>query len=284
MEFTASFSGGKDSTLAIKRMLDKGHRITSIIVSTKDDGKHSWTHNITKAYFEEAAEIFRCEVIFTDTDVDKYEENFEKALLKSKDFGAECCIFGDIDIERHIKWNKDRCKNVDMECIHPLLMEDRESITEEFIKTGINAKIVKVDKEKISEEYIGKDFNSEFINEMKKCSIDMCGENGEFHTKIDLDSLRTSICGYVYADNASTCFPKAPAVGKTISEFINNESFSINRGTYMKAYELSSKVIDVREKILELFNAPKGYQCIFGSSATELINLILGGDSVRGMK
>ena len=78
MEFAASFSGGKDSTLAIKRMLDRGHRIVAIIVSGKEDKESSWTHNIKREYFKKAAEIFRCELIFTDTNVEDYEEKFER--------------------------------------------------------------------------------------------------------------------------------------------------------------------------------------------------------------
>lgn len=277
MEFAASFSGGKDSTLAIKRMLDRGHRIVAIIVSGKEDKESSWTHNIKREYFKKAAEIFRCELIFTDTNVEDYEEKFEKALSEAKKLGAQACIFGDIDIVEHIKWNNRRCQNIGIECIHPLLFEDRKSIAKEFISTSIKANIVKIDESTLSEDLIGQVYEQSFIDKLEKLQVDPCGENGEFHTKIDLDSLRKVICKEIYIDNASSSFPKAPNLAKSMSEFIDNESFSINRGTYMKAYKLSSKVIDVRDKMLKFTNSPKGYNCVFGSSATELINLILRG-------
>lgn len=277
MEFAASFSGGKDSSLAIKRMLDKGHRIVAIIVSSKKDMISSWTHNIEREYFKKASEILRCEIIFTDTDVENYEINFEKALMKSKKLGAQSCIFGDIDIVEHIEWNNMRCKNSEIECIHPLLFENRENIVNSFIKTGIKAKIVKVDSKKLPEELIGELYDKKMIDKFKKLNIDSCGENGEFHTRVELSSLRDALFKEIYVDNASTAFPKAPTVGKAISEFIDNNSFSINRGSYMKSYELSSKVIDVRDSLLRITNAPKGYSCIFSPSATELINTIIRG-------
>lgn len=282
MEFAASFSGGKDSTLAIKRMLDKGHRIIAIIVSSKKDKLASWTHNIDRDYFKKAAEILRCEVIFTDTDVADYESNFEKALMKSKKLGAQACIFGDIDIVKHIEWNNRRCKNSGIECIHPLLFESRDSIVESFIKTGIEAKIIKVDSKKLSKDLIGKIYGQKLIDEMKKNHIDPCGENGEFHTKVELNSLRKMVFKEVYVDNASTAFPKASTIGKTMSDFIDNDSYSINRGSYMKSYNLSSKVIDVRDSLLKMTNAPKGYSCIFAPSATELINLVIRGSMEDG--
>ena len=282
MEFAASFSGGKDSTLAIKRMIDRGHRIVSIIVSTREDKKLSWTHNIEREYFKKAADILRCDVIFTDTSVDDYEKNFEEALMESKKLGAQCCVFGDIDIVEHLKWNKERCVNAGIECIHPLLFEDRNKIVDEFLSSSIDAEIIKVDEKIMDSEFEGKRFNQEFVDEIKFMGIDACGENGEFHTRIDLESLRKSLSNEVYIDNASNAFPKAPGVGSQLEMYTDGESFSINRGTYMKAYNLSSKVIDVRDKILEFTRAPKGYQCIFAPSATELINLVIRGALEEG--
>ncbi|MEG0250202.1 MAG: aminotransferase class V-fold PLP-dependent enzyme [Peptostreptococcus sp.] len=283
MEFVASFSGGKDSALSIKRMIERGHRLIAIIVSTKEDMNTSWTHDLDKKYFEKVADILRCEVIFTDTDVDNYEEQFENALVKSKKLGARACIFGDIDISDHLSWNKRRCDNVCMECIHPLMFEDREEIVEKFLTSGLKAKIKKIDEKKIPKDMLGINFDIEFVEKIKKIkNVDICGENGEFHTVIDLESLRKVLGADIYVDNASTCFPKAPSVSTRLSEFIDNESYSINRGTYMKAYNLSSQVIDVRDKLTKLLKAPKGYNTIFSPSATEAINMTLRGCLYKG--
>ncbi|WP_101772691.1 aminotransferase class V-fold PLP-dependent enzyme [Peptostreptococcus faecalis] len=86
----------------------------------------------------------------------------------------------------------------------------------------------------------------------------------------------------IYIDNASTCFPKAPGVAKSMSDFIENRSYSINRGTYMSAYRLSSEIIDIREQVLSFFKASKRYECVFSSSATESINLALRGSLCKG--
>ncbi|MBF1045830.1 MAG: selenocysteine lyase, partial [Peptostreptococcus sp.] len=65
MKFSASFSGGKDSTLAIKRMLDQGNDLVALIVSTKKEQDLSWTHNLEYRYFEDVGQILACKVIFT---------------------------------------------------------------------------------------------------------------------------------------------------------------------------------------------------------------------------
>lgn len=283
MEFVASFSGGKDSLMAIKQTLERGGRLVAIIVSTREDMKTSWTHGLDKEYYKKVADILRCEVIFTDTDIDNYEKEFEAALEKSKKLGARACVFGDIDILQHLSWNKRRCDNVCIECIHPLMFKNRSEIVEDFLNSDLKAKIKKLDENKLAKDMLGRDFDREFIESIKKIEgVDVCGENGEYHTVVDPYSIRKVLGAEIYVDNASTCYPKAPGVSTRVSEFIDNESFSINRGTYMKAYNLSSKVIDVRDKIAKFLHAPKDYVTIFSPSATEAINMNLRGCLSKG--
>ncbi len=283
MEFAASFSGGKDSILAIKKMIDRGNRLVALVVSTIESQDISWTHSLSKEYFEEVAEILKCEVIFTDSMINDYELCFENALRIAKNIGAQACIFGDIDIEQHLKWNKDRCDSVGLECIHPLMFIDRKSILENLLATKFIARIKKVDNSKLAEAFIGRTLSPDTINDLEKCNIDLCGENGEYHTVIELDSIEAefsrseSILSEIYVDNASTCFPKAPGVSTEVMSVIDNQSYSINRGTYIKSYELQGKIIDVREKIKSFFNTPSDFECIFSPSATYSINQILMG-------
>lgn len=286
MEFIASFSGGKDSFLAIKRMIDKGHRLAGIVVSTNYSSGKSWTHEIEKAYFGKISEVLKCEVIFTDSDIENYEKKFEIALEKFKNLGITTCIFGDIDIKEHIRWNRERCKKSGLVCIHPLLMEDRKSILKEFLSINIDTKIIKVKNQEKNKKYIGKLLSKELIEKMKESGesdFDICGENGEYHTVIDLKSaenitkIKKLFFDGIYLDNASTCFPKAIGVATEIENFVENDSYSINRGTYMNSYKLQSKIIDVRDKVVDLICADKDFNCVFSPSATFSINIILNG-------
>lgn len=190
MKFSASFSGGKDSTLAIKRMLDQGNDLVALIVSTKKGQDLSWTHNLEYRYFEDIGQILACKVIFTRAGIEDYEVQFEEALKSSKDLGAQACIFGDIDIQDHLNWNKARCKRVGLECIHPLEYEDRQAILEEFLKTGLEARIVKVNKDLLEEDLVGRILDRDLVENFEtNKSIDACGENGEYHTRVEVWSI-----------------------------------------------------------------------------------------------
>lgn len=81
----------------------------------------------------------------------------------------------------------------------------------------------------------------------------------------------------IYFDNSSTSFPKAPNVGRAMGEFIENGAFNINRGSYEGAYEAGSAVLDTREMLKDLFNAPDSKNVVFTPSVTYSLNCFIKG-------
>lgn len=81
----------------------------------------------------------------------------------------------------------------------------------------------------------------------------------------------------IYFDNSSTSFPKAPNVGRAMGEFIENGAFNINRGSYEGAYEAGSAVLDTREMLKDLFNAPNSKNVVFTPSVTYSLNFFIKG-------
>ena len=81
----------------------------------------------------------------------------------------------------------------------------------------------------------------------------------------------------IYFDSSSTSFPKAPNVGRAMGEFIENGAFNINRGSYEGAYEAGSAVLDTREMLKDLFNAPDSKNVVFTPSVTYSLNFFIKG-------
>ncbi|KUK21368.1 MAG: diphthine-ammonia ligase [Pseudothermotoga sp.] len=57
---------------------------------------------------------------------------------------------------------------------------NRKEIIEEFISLGFKAKVVTVKKG--YEELLGREIDHDFIDLASELGIDICGENGEYHT------------------------------------------------------------------------------------------------------
>lgn len=182
-KFIMSYSCGKDSTLALYRMIKEGNIPLALLVTVNKQEKISWFHGVPKDLMNEASKSLNIPIILVETESNNYENKFNEALLKAKkELNIDSCVFGDIDLEEHRKWCTDRCSEAEIEAIFPLWKEERESLVHEFIELGFKAVIKKVNLKCMGEEFLGEILTKEIIREIKKTGSDPCGENGEYHT------------------------------------------------------------------------------------------------------
>lgn len=84
----------------------------------------------------------------------------------------------------------------------------------------------------------------------------------------------------IYLDNSATTFPKPEIVYKEM-DMVNREmAVNAGRGSYSLAKKASEMIVDVKKKILELFNAPERAEVILTPSITIALNQILQGITV----
>lgn len=185
MNFISSFSGGKDSMLALHRMIKAGHTCNGLVTTTDNQNIRSWVHDINLTILEEMAKSLQLMFYPTGVNPDDYEEDFKEALLKLKEtISYEAIVFGDIDIQEHRDWCENVCKAVNVEAIFPLWQEDREKLVLEFINAGYEAVIKKVMKDKLTKDFLAKPLDLKVIEELREVAVDVCGENGEYHTLV----------------------------------------------------------------------------------------------------
>ncbi|MCL2407647.1 MAG: aminotransferase class V-fold PLP-dependent enzyme [Defluviitaleaceae bacterium] len=81
----------------------------------------------------------------------------------------------------------------------------------------------------------------------------------------------------LYADNASSSFPKAPGVGDAVKDYLDNAGYNVNRGGYGASYDLAIEVLNVRKQLCGLFNSNEPKNTIFTPGITYSLNIILQG-------
>jgi uncharacterized protein (TIGR00290 family) len=181
-KFTASYSGGKDSVLAIYRAIGQGYEPLELITTYNIDENRSWFHGIPETVLESVSASLNIPVRLIKTAGKDYAQNFEEALLRSKKLGAEICVFGDIDIEDHKHWCSERCRNTGLDPLFPLWGEDRKKLVYEFVDSGFTANITVIDTRRMSDGFLGKTLTRETADCIAAQGADICGENGEYHT------------------------------------------------------------------------------------------------------
>jgi diphthine-ammonia ligase len=177
-----SYSCGKDSALALYRMLQQGHRPVGLLVMVNREQNRSWFHGVDKPLLEAVSRSLRIPLICGECEGKDYAAAMETALARAKAAGAGAAVFGDIDIEGHRRWSSERCAAAGLEAVFPLWQQDRPALVEEVIDLGFKAMIKCVEKSKVDSKLLGLTLSRNLVEEIAASGADPCGENGEYHT------------------------------------------------------------------------------------------------------
>ncbi len=173
-----SWSGGKESTLALDRVQKQNQKVKYLI--TMFPRKNSnLGHGLPQEFYKLQAESLGMELLGKETTWEDYEKNFSNLIRKIE---PEKGIFGDVYVEDHFDWVERKGKELGFEPLEPLAGEKPEELFIEFLEKEYEAIIVKIDPTKISEEWLGKSLSKNFLEHVRDKEVCPIGENGEYHT------------------------------------------------------------------------------------------------------
>ena len=132
----SSWSGGKDSCLALHRSLAGGNSVAVLFTMTHESGGFLRTHGTPGALIERQAEALGLPVRFASSTWQGYEAAFKEEVARLKSGGIEAGVFGDIDLAEHREWIERVCAEMAIEPLLPLWGEKREDLVLEFIDLG----------------------------------------------------------------------------------------------------------------------------------------------------
>lgn len=202
-----SWSGGKDSALALSRMMDTDTTSFYVLLTMMiEDGSRSRSHGVKREVLEAQAKAIGLSIFFFSCSWDSYEDVFEQALrffqggtegtvfkktiFQSVVFG-DICLHDDQNWNNHRTWADNMCARVGLESLQPLWGESEDTLIKDFFERGFKALIMceKVDLPLLSDhssltqpQFLGKPFTQSLAKDFKNLGISPCGERGEFHT------------------------------------------------------------------------------------------------------
>ena len=183
-KFIASFSGGKDSVLALYKAMKVGEAI-GLIVMMEEEGKRSRSHGMPPELINAQAKSIGLPVYKAPASWKDYETVFISLLERAKKQGAEVLVTGDLDMPAHGCWHEQVTEKAGLKLGMPLWEMNHREAVEEFIHLGFETIIVTVNLSLgMSEDDLGRTLTLEYIKELEARGIDPCGEAGEFHTTV----------------------------------------------------------------------------------------------------
>lgn len=183
-KFIASFSGGKDSVLALYKAIKVGEAV-GLIVMLEEEGKRSRSHGMPPELIHAQAKSIGLPVYTAAASWADYENAFMSLLTQARINGAEVLVTGDLDIPAHGCWHEKVSNNAGLKLGMPLWGMNHREAVEEFINLGFTTVIVTVNLSLgMRDDDLGRTFTQEFVKELEARGIDPCGEGGEFHTTV----------------------------------------------------------------------------------------------------
>lgn len=183
-KFIASFSGGKDSVLALYKSIKVGVAV-GLIVMLEEEGKRSRSHGMPPELIHAQAKSIGLPVYTAAASWADYEKVFMSLLKKAKNQGAEVLVTGDLDMPTHGCWHDIVTQNAGLKLGMPLWKMNHRDAVEEFINLGFETIIVTVNLSLgMRENDLGRTLTHEYVRELEARGIDPCGEGGEFHTTV----------------------------------------------------------------------------------------------------
>ena len=177
-----SWSGGKDSCLALWRAKQQGLTVTRLLTALDETGMRARSHGVPPVLLRAQAAALGLQMQFLSATWQNYEAQFIAALhTASAEAGISGAIFGDIDLQAHRDWEEKVCALAGFSAHLPLWQVPRMDLVREFWSAGFQAVVVCVDGRFLDASYAGRLFDQAFVDSLP-AGVDACGENGEFHT------------------------------------------------------------------------------------------------------
>ena len=225
-----NWSGGKDSALALYQCLQNPDIEIKYLVTTINDALNRISmHGVREELLVLQAErigIPLYEIRLPEMPgMAEYDSAMREHMEKFRSEEITHAIFGDIFLEDLKKYRDERLAEIGMTGIYPLWKRDSHELINEFLNLGFGT-VIACTQARL-ESFVGQEITHNLIKSLP-ADVDVCGENGEFHTFVFKGPIFSSPINYETGEKVfkeytapknadDTCFSSDPV--KKISGF-----------------------------------------------------------------
>lgn len=179
-----NWSGGKDSALALHQIMSKNEfEVVSLLTTIDEETLQSSIHSIPIEILSKQADSIGIplKTVLFAKDLKNYDEKMREVVEYYKNQGVTHFIFGDIFLADVKSYRENKLNLLGIEVVEPLWNKTPDEIINDFLKSGIKAKIIVTQADKLNETFVGKELDKNTVLSFPN-DVDVCGENGEYHT------------------------------------------------------------------------------------------------------
>jgi len=193
-----NWSGGKDSALALYHCLQNPNIEIKYLVTTVNDALNRISmHGVREELLVSQAErigIPLYEIRLPEMPgMAEYDNAMRTHMEKFRLEGITHAVFGDIFLEDLKKYRDERLAEAGMTGIYPLWKRDSHELIGEFLNLGFGT-VIACTQARL-EDFVGQEITHDLIKDLP-ADVDVCGENGEFHTFVFKGPIFSSPINY----------------------------------------------------------------------------------------
>lgn len=181
-----SWSSGKDSAWSLEVIRKQGQFDVQALLTTVNAEYHRVAmHAVRESLLHAQAESVGLPLVTVPIPNPcpnaAYEEAMAAAMQQARSEGITHIIFGDLFLEDIRRYREEKLAGSGIEPVFPLWGLDTRRLAEEMVGAGLRALVTCVDPRKLDSSFAGRRFDADLLADFPP-GIDLCGENGEFHT------------------------------------------------------------------------------------------------------
>ena len=209
-----SWSGGKDSALALWALAEQRRRPTALLATVSEEYGRVSMHGVRRSLLRRQAAatglpLVEIEIPASCTN-DLYESRMAAAFASAELSSIGEVAFGDLFLADIRAYRESRLAAAGRSARFPIWGRDTVTLARRFLAAGFRAILVCVDPRALDPSFAGRDYDERLLAELP-AGVDPCGENGEFHTFVTagpilerpVDCLRGEVVerdGFVFCD------------------------------------------------------------------------------------
>jgi uncharacterized protein (TIGR00290 family) len=180
-----SWSGGKDSALALAALRRAGTRVEALLTTFTDDYDRVSMHGVRRCLVRDQAAAVGVPLVEVGIpagcDGDGYAARMGDALHAPPLAELDTVASGDLFLEDVRADREERLARAGKSALFPLWGLDTATLARSFLEDGFEAYVVCVDTRRLDASFAGRAYDAAFLDDLPP-GIDPCGENGEFHS------------------------------------------------------------------------------------------------------
>lgn len=181
-----NWSGGKDSALALWRILKTGqYSVDTLLTTLNAANRRVSMHGVREELLDAQAarlglpqtKLFLPE----ESAMTDYQQRMGVTLEPLVNAGVTHAVFGDIFLDDLRTWREAQLARWSLTGVFPLWQIPSLQLLAEFWSAGFATMVVSVNSHYLGASFCGRVLDRAFVDSLPP-TVDPCGENGEFHT------------------------------------------------------------------------------------------------------